>query len=1060
MTRSLPKGRLLITIAFFLRLVVGTAFAQQVFINEIHYDNDSTDVGEFVEIAGPAGKDLSGYSLYFYNGNGGASYKTVALSGSIPDQDLSGYGTLSFAISGIQNGDPDGLALYDEVNISVVQFLSYEGTFAATSGVATGMQSVDIGVSESTSSPAGESLQLKGTGADYADFAWASPSDDSPSQINAGQTFTGPGGDPAISLSISPAYVKETDGVGAAIGTLTVTPTPVGGLNVSLRFSVSGEITVPSSVFVSASGTSTFSIDALEDGVTDGPRLVIVTASDAGGNFASGSAEITVTDSDRPPGRGSALRVAGLNVLNGVGVFGTAEFNAQLALLSRLDADVICFTEVKNAGNFADMKALLQAVGYQTDDAHFAVKGDAFANDPHVSGDFGSGAQSIAVVSRHPITEVVQIGRGIAGRMELTRYPLFVTIDVPGTDEDPAIVAVHLKAGNSEVDHFRKAVEAYRIGEFLLGRGYDGAVDNLFIIGDVNEDWDNFQPNSIFTGLNLADPQFGDGSTFPLSYVLGSDIAEANGITINYNDFPVPSFQNFGMSVLDTRQADDETTRTYNLIGEARLDYIIASERVRTNGNSPTEIYNSSLETSYAGLSKNGVPLAGEVAFLSSDHFAVFGDFELEPIPKVSLTFAQNSIVEMRLPLTFSATLSVSESVGLPVDFLLSGEKARNLRFPSSVTMPAGGTQVSFDISVAAQFGVQPDCSGAITASAAGYSAGRDSVRVINRDPSGLVLISQYIETDSGTTPKAIELYNNSGAEISFSATPLIVFGYFNGSSVKERQVTIDRGFLPAGGVLVIGDSGTGQYLIDEGVSLVNPPDATPASADTGTLFLDASDNVLYVKRSFSFNGDDALEVCLGFAVADVFGDPGSSPGAAWTGSGVSTANNNLEIRSDVQTGSARFTDPSTRYLTLAGGSNLVGFGVAPVLSDPYAVWAATFSLSGLDYPPANDPDGDGVINVLEFALGGNPRSYDPDKLSEYKQTGVFGGIEFDRTETPGRLEMVVESSVDLISWQENMVQDGVAVSNGDGTEHVVFRSVIPLATDARRVFRVRVSLP
>ena len=41
-------------------LCAGTASAQtSPFINEIHYDNASTDVGEAVEIAGVAGTDLS-----------------------------------------------------------------------------------------------------------------------------------------------------------------------------------------------------------------------------------------------------------------------------------------------------------------------------------------------------------------------------------------------------------------------------------------------------------------------------------------------------------------------------------------------------------------------------------------------------------------------------------------------------------------------------------------------------------------------------------------------------------------------------------------------------------------------------------------------------------------------------------------------------------------------------------------------------------------------------------------------------------------------------------------
>ena len=36
-----------------------------VFINEVHYDNDGTDTGEAIEIAGPAGTDLSG-GAWFY----------------------------------------------------------------------------------------------------------------------------------------------------------------------------------------------------------------------------------------------------------------------------------------------------------------------------------------------------------------------------------------------------------------------------------------------------------------------------------------------------------------------------------------------------------------------------------------------------------------------------------------------------------------------------------------------------------------------------------------------------------------------------------------------------------------------------------------------------------------------------------------------------------------------------------------------------------------------------------------------------------------------------------
>ncbi|MEL7006629.1 MAG: hypothetical protein AAFN93_28475, partial [Bacteroidota bacterium] len=85
--------------------------AQSVFINEIHYDNSGTDENEGVEIAGPAGTDLSTFSLVAYNGNGGSAYSTVNLSGILADQS-NGFGTSFFSISGLQNGAPDGISLY------------------------------------------------------------------------------------------------------------------------------------------------------------------------------------------------------------------------------------------------------------------------------------------------------------------------------------------------------------------------------------------------------------------------------------------------------------------------------------------------------------------------------------------------------------------------------------------------------------------------------------------------------------------------------------------------------------------------------------------------------------------------------------------------------------------------------------------------------------------------------------------------------------------------------------------------------------------------------------
>ncbi|MFT4925992.1 MAG: endonuclease I/subtilisin-like proprotein convertase family protein [Phenylobacterium sp.] len=160
-----------------------------VWINEFHYDNASTDSGEAVEIAGTAGSNLSGWSLVAYNGNGGTTYSTINLSGTIADQQ-GGMGTLSFTATGLQNGAPDGIALVDSTG-TVVQFLSYEGVTTATNGPASGQTSVDVGVSETTNTPVGYSLQLSGSGSEYADFSWTAAATNTFGSANNGQTFNG-----------------------------------------------------------------------------------------------------------------------------------------------------------------------------------------------------------------------------------------------------------------------------------------------------------------------------------------------------------------------------------------------------------------------------------------------------------------------------------------------------------------------------------------------------------------------------------------------------------------------------------------------------------------------------------------------------------------------------------------------------------------------------------------------------------------------------------------------------------------------------------------------------
>ena len=176
--------------SIFVTLLLGLSFSAWsiVFINEIHYDNAGADVNEFVEVAGTAGTDLTGWTIVLYNGNGGVTYgSAINLSGTLPDDGSGGGTSMAFVLpsNGLQNGAPDGMALIDNT-ATVVEFISYEGSFTANNGPALGLTSVDIGVSETNSTPAGNSLQRTDNGA-TSPGTWVGPIAETPGATNTGQ---------------------------------------------------------------------------------------------------------------------------------------------------------------------------------------------------------------------------------------------------------------------------------------------------------------------------------------------------------------------------------------------------------------------------------------------------------------------------------------------------------------------------------------------------------------------------------------------------------------------------------------------------------------------------------------------------------------------------------------------------------------------------------------------------------------------------------------------------------------------------------------------------------
>lgn len=126
-------------------------------LNEFHYDNASTDINEFIEVritgdlaSQPA--NLNQYSVVLYNGSGKTQYDSETLGNFTRSCDASDCYYVWEPVS-IQNGSPDGIALGGPSGL--IEFLSYEGSFDAAGGIADGIISTNVGVTENNSSTTG-----------------------------------------------------------------------------------------------------------------------------------------------------------------------------------------------------------------------------------------------------------------------------------------------------------------------------------------------------------------------------------------------------------------------------------------------------------------------------------------------------------------------------------------------------------------------------------------------------------------------------------------------------------------------------------------------------------------------------------------------------------------------------------------------------------------------------------------------------------------------------------------------------------------------------------------
>lgn len=155
-------------------------------------------------------------------------------------------------------------------------------------------------------------------------------------------------------------------------------------------------------------------------------------------------------------------------------------------------------------------------------------------------------------------------------------------------------------------------------------------------------------------------------------------------------------------------------------------------------------------------------------------------------------------------------------------------------------------------------------------------------------------------------------------------------------------------------------------------------------------------------------------------------------------------------------------TDDDANSATVMSDVNVVDPGLAAFFNTNFDSFQITDpAIAGL----LADPDGDGIPNLLEYALGLSPLTASRDQLPALTTTDVdsdsFVSISYTRPNDLTGIVYTVEASSDLESWDGGTteVADVSETDNQDGTTTVVKRDARPLASEERRVMRLSVTL-
>lgn len=297
------------------------------------------------------------------------------------------------------------------------------------------------------------------------------------------------------------------------------------------------------------------------------------------------------TDTDDGP----QIRLATWNV-EVLGVPGSDEYDAALATLDRIDADVVGLNELSQ-GEETRLELLAEELGY-----------DVIVLPDHTP----FGFEKNAVLSRLPAIDTrAWTSEDLSGdpqANDLTRLPVGAVLEAPwgGT---LAVVSQHCKSGFDDIDEFRRTIDALRTGQAAT---QTGAVHRV-VLGDINEDPSELIDDPLAPSTFSSIP-----GGAPAGYRLGDDVEAM--LDDGLPNGPFVALASLGFTPIASAQRDGRTeTRDSGRL----IDHVLLDGTLEVVG---AEIYDSTDETGEGGLPKAGEAPPRETSRVASDHLPVFVD--------------------------------------------------------------------------------------------------------------------------------------------------------------------------------------------------------------------------------------------------------------------------------------------------------------------------------------------------------------------------------------------------------------------------------------------------